>query len=36
MKDFCGSEWKGTILEIATDGARNMTWRHTAGVRVMV
>jgi hypothetical protein len=32
MIDICGCEWKGNLIGIATDGARNMTERHSGAV----
>jgi hypothetical protein len=32
MIDLCGCEWKGKLIGIATDGARNITGRHSCAV----
>jgi hypothetical protein len=32
MIELCGGEWKGKLVGIATDGARNKTRRHSGAV----
>jgi hypothetical protein len=32
MIELCGREWKGKLIGIVTDGARNMTGRHSSAV----